>query len=34
MKAKLTEFCSIMLDVFISIIYLPVEYFRQLFNLK
>jgi hypothetical protein len=33
MKAKLKEFYWIMVDVFIGIIYLPIELFKQIFNL-
>jgi hypothetical protein len=34
MKAKLKELYWIMVEVFISIIYIPVELFKQFFNLK
>jgi hypothetical protein len=34
MRAKLRELYWILVDVFISIVFIPVEYFKELFNLK
>lgn len=34
MKTKLKEMYWLLVDVFISIVFIPVEYFKQLFNLK
>jgi hypothetical protein len=34
MKAKLKDLYWILVELFIAIIYIPIDYFRELFNLN